>query len=90
MVLPIVRYTSGSFTEEEQDAYDELAQEDRARILGGGARLFLGAEHVWDPGIGLGVQSSLALHRAADLDDSVIRVSWRSQVETALVLSYWF
>jgi hypothetical protein len=90
LVLPVVQYRSDSFTDEEQAAYDELAEEDRARILGGGARAFVGAEHVWDQGIGLGFQSSWGLHRAADIDDSVIRVSWRTQVEASLLLSFWF
>jgi hypothetical protein len=90
MVLPVVQYSSDSFTEDEQAAYDELASEDRTRILGGGGRAFFGVEHRWDPGIGLGIQASWGLHRAADLDDSVVRVSWRSQVEASFLLSYWF
>jgi hypothetical protein len=87
-VLPVVRYTSDAFSEDEQAAYDELAREDRARILGGGARSIFGVEHTWDPGVGLGFQASWGLHRGQDLDDTVIRVSWRSQIEAAILLSY--
>ncbi len=51
-------------------------------------RVVFGAEHRWEEGLGLGMQASWGLHRAQQLDDSVIRVSWRSGVEAAIVLSY--
>ena len=87
-VVPVVSYTSDTFTEDEQAAYDELAEEDRARILSGGGRVFFGAEHRWDGGLGVGMQASWGLHRAQQLNDSVIRISWRSGVEAAILLSY--
>ena len=94
-VLPVVRYTSDSFTEDEQAAYDEQALDDRARITGVGGRASFGAEAFLgqdgDSGSkwGLGMQASWGLHRAQLVEDTVIRVSWRSQMEAAILLSFY-
>ncbi len=94
-VLPIVRYSSDLFSDEEQASYDQLAVDDRARIIGVGGRAVMGTEVVLgedsdsDSQWALGVQAGWGLHRAQVVEDTVIRVSWRSQIETAIILSFY-
>ena len=89
-MLPIVSYTSDSFSEEEQAIYDALAREDRSRILSWGIRPLVGVSRTWDGGISLGMQSAWILHRAQSVEDTIIRVSWRTSAEASVLLGYAF
>lgn len=61
--IPWVRYTSESWTAEEQAAMDEAAAADRGRIGGLGGRLGLGAEAWLTESLAVGGSWSGRLHR---------------------------
>jgi len=67
-----------------------LAREDRSRILAWGFRPLVGASHEWEGGISLGMQASWIIHRAQSVEDTIIRVSWRTSAEASVLLGYAF
>lgn len=89
-VLPVVRYTSDVWSEDEQEAMTEAANSDRARIGGVGVRAGLGVELLLAPGVGLGARWLAQVHRQQGYDSVGFTVSTIVRSEAALTLSFTF
>ena len=87
-LVPFARYESDAWTQEEQEAYDELARQDRARIGALGLRAGLGAEQVWSNGLFVGARSSLVWHRGQFVEDEVIQAAVDLHSEVALSFGF--
>jgi hypothetical protein len=87
-VIPLARYESDAWTKEEQEVFDELARQDRARIGALGLRAGVGAEHVWTSGLFVGARSSIVWHRGQYVEDEVISAQVDLQSEVALSFGF--
>lgn len=86
--VPTVRDVSNGYTDEEQDAADLSADEDRYRLQGGGGRVGFGVDYRLLPGLLLGAQISVGLQRTAMVGDNDATVSLWISTEAALLLTF--
>lgn len=89
-VIPFAAESADSATNADQTALDEAADQDRQRIGAVGFQVGVGAEVMWNNGIGLGLRSSLIVHRSQSTDSQTRTVSSLIRPETAVTLSFSF
>ena len=77
VVAPLVSYASDAWTPEEQEAWDDVADEDRARLFGVGGRVGGGCELRLVSGVRLGARYDLGMHRAQLVDQAVVSATTR-------------
>ncbi|MDP6931631.1 MAG: hypothetical protein QGG40_01885 [Myxococcota bacterium] len=87
-VVPSARYFSDAYTDEEQEAMDDAARQDRARIGAVGLRMGGGAEVAWPSGLMVGARYLLVAHRGADLSETAYTLSTVMYGEAALQLGF--
>lgn len=89
-VVPTVDYRSETWTEAEQGAFDDVAEDDRTRIGGVGGFMGGGFEVAWDSGLSVGARQAFVVHRGQALTDDDSRVSVLLSTETSLTLGFAF
>ncbi len=88
--IPSVRDVSNGYTKEEQEAADELAGTERARLGGMGFRTGFGVDLRLAPGVVIGGQYAIALHRAVfQADDADAVTSWVAGEASLLLAFEW-
>lgn len=88
--IPSSRDISNGYTDAEQAAADEQAYIERARLGGFGGRLGIGAEYELLPGLGIGAQWGVGLHRGTWRAEDLSEVSsWVSGEASLLLLFRW-
>lgn len=88
--IPSVRDASSTFTEEEQEAADRAAQDERYRLGGVGGRLGLGVDYRILPGLAIGGQVTVGLHHATYLgSDTTFGTSWLATDASLLLTFEW-
>lgn len=86
--IPAVSDRSDGYTAEQQDAADETAAEERARLGGVGGRTGVGVDYRLLPGIAVGAMFSVGLQRSVlKGTDATFVSSWVS-TEGALLLTF--
>jgi hypothetical protein len=86
--IPSARDTSNGYSEVEQDAADEDAWAERARLGGIGGRLGAGVDYRLREGLALGATWSLGYHRGfLQTSDMSVVSSWLA-TEAALLLTF--
>ncbi len=90
LVIPFAEETADNASEEDKVALEEAAKDAKGRIGAIGGNLGIGAEVRWDNGLGLGIQSVIAITRFDASNVETQTVSSVIRPETALTLSYWF
>lgn len=88
VVAPLVSYRSDAWTPKEQAAWDDVADEDRARLFGLGGRLGGGCELRLDSGVRLGARYDLGLHRSQVVDLAVVAATTRVRTAGQLSLAF--
>jgi hypothetical protein len=86
--IPSARDVSNGFTNEEQEAADDLAKLERARLGGLGGRSGLGVEYDLLPGLSIGAQWALTLHYATWRSEDVSLVGQWMAADAALLLGF--
>ena len=86
--IPSARDVSSGYTKDEQEAADEQAFLERARLGGLGARLGIGADYEVLPGLGIGAQWSLAWHQGTWTADDLDLVSSWLAGDASLILTF--
>jgi hypothetical protein len=88
VTAPFVSYRSDAWTLKEQKGWDEVADEDRARLFGWGFRAGGGAELLTPAGVRVGGRYLLGYHQSQDVDEAAIQVTARLAGEAALTLGF--
>lgn len=88
VVAPLVSYTSDAWTTKEQEAWQDVADEDRARLFGVGGRLGGGCELRLAQGLRLGARYDLGVHRAQVVDQAVVSATTRTNTRGQLSVSF--
>ena len=86
--IPTARDVSSGYTAEEQQAADDLAFVERARLGGLGARAGIGAEYEVLPGLGIGAQWALEWHRGTWRADDLSQVSQWLAANASLLMTF--
>jgi len=89
-VVPFAAEAAEGASTEDRAALAEAAKQARGRIGAIGGSLGIGAEVRWDNGLGLGIRSSVVVHRSQSSNQETQTVSSLIRPETALSLSFWF
>ena len=88
VVAPMVSYVSDAWTAQEQEAWDDVAAEDRARLFGVGGRVGGGCELRLESGVRLGARYDLGLHRSQVVDQAVISATTRAASTGQLSIAF--
>jgi hypothetical protein len=89
-LVPMVDNASEQWTKEEQEAWDEVSKQDRARIGGVGFQGGVGGELQWSSGLAVGGVWRAGFHRGQLVDDEAISASVLITSSAALTLSLEF
>lgn len=87
--IPSARERSNGFTDEEQQAADEQAKVERARLGGAGGRLGIGAEAQVVPGLWIGANTAVELHHNTWRSEDLSEVSSFLSANAALLLTFY-
>lgn len=88
VVAPVVAYTSDAWTSKEQAAWQDVADEDRARLFGVGGRVGGGCEYRFDGGVRMGARYDLGLHRAQVVDRAVVAATTLGHTTGQLTVAF--
>jgi len=86
--IPAARDVSTAFTEAEQEAADEVAADSRYRLGGIGGRVGLGLDYRVLPGLMIGGQVSVGVHRAGYTGGDTRFATVFVATEAALLLTF--
>ena len=86
--VPFARDVSNAYTADEQEAADDTAQNERYRLGGVGGRVGAGVDYRLLPGLMIGAQFTVGLHRATYTGgDSTFAGMWVA-TEASLLLTF--
>jgi hypothetical protein len=86
--IPSARDASDAYTAEEQEAADEAMRTERARLGGVGGRAGVGVDYRLLPGLAIGANFAVGLHRAVyEAQDASTVSSWVT-TEAGLLLTF--
>lgn len=86
--IPAARDVSTAYTQEEQEAADDVAADSRYRLGGIGGRVGLGLDYRLLPGLMIGGQVSVGLHRAGYTGGDTRFATVFLATEAALLLTF--
>ena len=88
VVAPVVTYESDAWTKKEQEAWSDVAQEDRARLFGYGGRTGAGCEYRTRDGVRIGGAVMMVWHQGQVVDEAIVAMTAQLSTRTVLTMGF--